>query len=299
MPFGFTWRNIFKTFGGVAAGDDFNRTNGSLGTTPTGGLPWQVLSGTWSISSNKAYTSTSQYSDPIAVVDTGGSDVDISLNVASGGGDALYFRVVDANNWWRIRQRYYSQQDPYSCPTYCTQYEYQATHGFGLYSAQSSPCDGAHTHSWNNYYWCSSMSCCASSSFSHSHTIYIKDEGCSWGYSNYSHSHSPVWSCSYTGNTSSYQCGTTTCYTTNYYYVTYLEHNVGGTVSQAQTIYGVGPNTFRVLAVGNSIRWFVNGVERASATSSVHQNATKHGIGRGASELSSTSLDNFSLTPKD
>lgn len=309
MPFGITWRNIAKTNGGVAASDSFNRVNGAMGSTETGGLPWQVITGTWSISSNRAYTSTGSSSNPIAVVDSGGSDVDISLNISSGGGDALYFRVVDATNWWRIRHMYYSQQDPYSCPSYCTSYQYMGTYGGSApgYPLNQTQCNTntAHAHSGSSsiggaspteYAYCASMSCCVSSSHYHSHGVVPPPE-CNTMWVEW-HYHGRT-ACSYTGSTSSYQCGTTTCYTTNYYYITYLERSVNGTVTQQKSVSGVAATTLRALAVGNSIRWFVNGTERSAHTDSAHLSATKHGVGRGYSQFDGHTIDNFSLTPKD
>lgn len=82
--------------------DTFTRADSpTLGSIPGSPLTWEVVSGTWSISGNKPVTSTAPASNPIAVVDTGSPDTDVS--VAANGGDALYVRVVDAANWLRLR----------------------------------------------------------------------------------------------------------------------------------------------------------------------------------------------------
>lgn len=292
-------RRVVNKVKGIAATDNFDRPNGAMGSTPVGDLVWEPISGTWQIQSNRAYTSTSQNTTPppIVAVDSLSPDVDVSHDIASGGGDSLYFRIVDATNWWRIRHRRYSQQTSYSCTQYCTQYQYQGDYGNASgQSFSSSPCLGSHGHSDGVSTWCSSNSCCIASSYGHAHTIYYGDPCEAFSGNHHSHSRS---SCYATGATQSVSCGTTTCYTTTYYYVTYLEKSVGGTVTAAQSVSGVAATSLRALAVGNSIRWFVNGVERTAHTDTDHKNATKHGPGRGTSELSSQTIDNFTLTPQD
>jgi hypothetical protein len=70
-----------------------------------GGVDWSVVTGTWSRVGGAALTSTAATSNPIAVVDVGWGDVDISLDIAlNGGGDCIYFRVVDSANWLRLRR---------------------------------------------------------------------------------------------------------------------------------------------------------------------------------------------------
>lgn len=86
--------------------DNFTRADGALGS------PWSTVRGTVSIQSNRAYGNPND--NAIAVVDAGtnGGDVQLSATCAYAntyeGGQALYFRVVDANNWWRFYvYRYY------------------------------------------------------------------------------------------------------------------------------------------------------------------------------------------------
>lgn len=90
---------------GASYQDTFSGTNGSpLGTIEIGGVAWQVLTGTWTRTNGLAATTTAASSNPLAVIDVGWGDIDQSINVAgAGGGDALYFRVVDASNWLRAR----------------------------------------------------------------------------------------------------------------------------------------------------------------------------------------------------
>lgn len=110
--------------------DSFNRADGSLGATSDGTASWTVLTGNFIISSQKAMagvtTSTGTPADSaIAYIDllrstpveyrpnvnstaslqatqAPASNVIMSANVSPNGGDALYFRIQDANNWHRV-----------------------------------------------------------------------------------------------------------------------------------------------------------------------------------------------------
>lgn len=87
--------------------DDFNRADNSttLGTAPTG-QAWEVLTSgtTFGISSNRASkTATGTDVEGVAVLETGRSDVDISITVAAvGGGLGPVFRATDAQNCWVV-----------------------------------------------------------------------------------------------------------------------------------------------------------------------------------------------------
>lgn len=88
---------------GASYQDTFSGS-GALGTIEIGGVAWSVLTGTWSRTSGLAKTTTAGTSNPLAVIDVGWGDFDGSISVSSaGGGDCLYFRVVDALNWLRAR----------------------------------------------------------------------------------------------------------------------------------------------------------------------------------------------------
>ena len=90
----------------VALSDQFTRPNttagAGLGSIP-GGPAWQIFGSTVArISSNRADLGTGAAG--IAVVDAGGGGkFDVTTQVASGGGDAVYARVTDASNWLRAR----------------------------------------------------------------------------------------------------------------------------------------------------------------------------------------------------
>lgn len=78
--------------------DNFNRANGSLGTTNTG-QSWSATRGTWSISSNQATSSDSASTYPMATVDINAQNVIVSADITNGG-PGVAFWVTDANSWW-------------------------------------------------------------------------------------------------------------------------------------------------------------------------------------------------------
>jgi hypothetical protein len=84
--------------------DNFNRANGSLGTTNTG-QSWDATRGTWSISSNQATSSDSASTYPMATVDINAQNVVVSADITDGG-PGLAFWVTDANSWWASSVNY-------------------------------------------------------------------------------------------------------------------------------------------------------------------------------------------------
>jgi hypothetical protein len=90
--------------GGSVWTDDFNRAGtdpgAGLGSIP-GGPRWQVVSGSWQVSLGRPICSTPIAQNPIVVVYTGVNDADVEATL--GGGDAIYLRVADAQNWERVR----------------------------------------------------------------------------------------------------------------------------------------------------------------------------------------------------
>lgn len=63
-----------------------------------------------------------------AAADFGMADADVRVETFTGlgGGDALYFRVSDASNWWRVRQRHHRVTSGYYGPWYGTGWVYQS-----------------------------------------------------------------------------------------------------------------------------------------------------------------------------
>lgn len=94
---------------------------------------------------------------------------------------------------------------------------------------------------------------------------------------------------------SQYACGTT--YVPHYAVV--LDRMVAGTITTVQEVEPASASQLKVVMRGSNIdvyRQTVNPV--ISVTSSVHQTATKHGIGAAASDVpAGGAIDNFSFVP--
>lgn len=87
----------------LVASDIFGRANGPLGNADLGGA-WAVLAGSVTISGGRAVTSSAR-SLAVLNLPAGSQDITLDADCGSGaykGGYALYFRVTDANNWWRL-----------------------------------------------------------------------------------------------------------------------------------------------------------------------------------------------------
>jgi hypothetical protein len=87
-----------------------------------GALPggFAVLAGAVTVKANRAFASNVA-TGSIAVVDfPGGQDARAACQIGGAGGYALYFRVVDTGNWWRLAVGYSSSS--YSYPSGTEQY---------------------------------------------------------------------------------------------------------------------------------------------------------------------------------
>lgn len=279
--------------------DSFTRADtaagSGLGFVPSGPA-WEIVNGSWQILSGRAYTSTSRTSNPIAVVSGGSGDVDISANVSSSGGDAIYFRVVDSNDWLRARVRRYQTSSSYT--TYTTEYEWvqhyfhaePLDHDTGWYSN-----DAEHSmYKWGTYSTAPSFPSVQMDY--HSHNSQGSPSDGTPNASPGTHSHyiykTGLWK---TGATRQVATGTGTSYTNHYQII--LEKSVNGTVTTLGTYTTSAPSSLRVRAVENNIKVYVSGnaTVRIDVNDATHQNAAKHGIGRGASDLDGQALDNVTI----
>lgn len=287
--------------GGLTVSDDFNRADGPLGVTPSNSLPWQTLSGSFAVASNKAVSSPTTATSGLATVDNFASNVELSLGVSSGGGDALYFRVVDANNWWRVRvgsvtttETYtYGHYEYYWC-SYRSGAEYYPT--TAQYGAGCQQTYHDHVSDWpTRCAWGTSSTSppasIAYNNYSHSHSITLYNCGQTV---TFSHTH---YASAYYSNTTYVidGSGTTTVTTVKMH----LEKSVAGTITQVGEYNSGNVSSIQVTANGNSIivKADNNTTARISTTDSVHSTATRHGIGRGTTSNSGTSMDNFSIIP--
>lgn len=109
-----TWREWFAAI----IRDTFDRTNASsLGTTSNQIATWTATSGSWAINTNKATTSTSASSYPVATVEavSGLANVDVRVDVPTGAGPGVAFWVTDASNWWAATTHAVTTTT-YTCP---------------------------------------------------------------------------------------------------------------------------------------------------------------------------------------
>lgn len=247
--------------------DNFNRADtaagAGLGTTSTGSLTWTVLTGTnWRIASNRAYTTDTITTNPLAVVTLPSSQADASMSL--GASDCLYFRVVDASNWWRIR-----------------------------YSGVSS--SGMNVGSWSAWSdWSADLQGCGStiSPCVSGYSNYV--EGYATLNTECRASYGP---CS-TMNAYRTQSRSVWAYSYTTYTIT-LEKCVAGVVTTESNPVNTSTSKVRARSIGDEIEWFrfdgTNWVTLGKVTSSVHNTAVKFGVGRGSSSSVGSAIDDFNL----
>lgn len=257
-------------------------TAGPIGVTEVGSAPWIAISGTWSRVGGLASCTEAANTNPFIVVELGSPNIDLQASTYAGnaGGDALYFRVSDASNWWRLRRQFY----------YYTYYTYNTIWTIGPWGAPFNqtffyPPDPRANLSGGLYYY-----------------DYVQSDN-SGGTSP-----TTVWSCSYfdqystsgTQQNRSITSSTETVTNTIYYQRVILEKCVAGVVSQVKTITAssYASPVLRVIADGSLIKSSIGTVSLPDATDSFNISATKHGIGKGGSDNTyvGSALDNFSLS---
>lgn len=258
--------------------DDFNRTlSGSLGSTSLGGSPWTIITGAWSVNGAKPTTATTQSSNPLATINPGTPNQTALLTL--GAGDALYFRVQNATNWWRALWEGYQTS---ACGTCCG----------SCCSTCYSSCTGWLDHCVNtvgNYITCAgacNAGCSCSCGSSASCTYYQN--------------------CSYDCNPYSCNCYSCNCYSCNCtYYDNYrlrLEKMVAGTLTAVSVGSVQSTPTTRAKVITNA-----NGQVSAyfgstgqtslySGTDTALASQALVGIGRGASSYNTSSIDDFDLS---
>lgn len=257
---GAEWVPIFRR--AIPLADDFDRPDGVLGMTSVGDREWESLSGSWSIDGGRARPSGE---GSAAVVEAHTPDVDISLDISTGGQDAIVFRASDADNYWLV-ERYQNR----SWSTFCTnEYEYRKRCEY-LYDA------GTYEELVTRYPTkCGSCPSCPS----YSNADFVGSGPCE-----------------NTGEVCDTSCSTST--TTRHRI--YLRQMSGGSLSTVDW-WDVSSSLdrLRVRAVGDTIEVYTSDTTvRAVDGQDFNRNATRHGIGRGTTgNRSGTAIDNFELTP--
>lgn len=255
----------------ASASDNFNRTASTLGTVPSTNLAWTALSGTWSTNGSVATTSATPSSNPLATIDFSTGDVDESVNISTGGGDALILRASDASNY--IRARYYMSS------TYVSSGYWSGWHYNNYPNQWSADSNGCGLTLGGMYY-----SNTSTQQYTYQQIFPSQVAGTDCG----SDGDYVYMTREWTDN--SY-------YTYNYY--VYLEKVVNGTATTLYTAnVGTGVSKLRLLAKGQSISLYINGSSTASTTvnDTFNQTATKHGIGRGPTSSNGSAIDNYTIT---
>ena len=205
------------TFGNILKGfkDNFLRSNETLERSSDGGL-WNTLRGSWSVSSNKLYTSTSASEYPIVSVDALSASVDISIKDISQGTTAALW-VTDSGNWWGLGIDQVTlvgdnnNATGCDCAT-CTGANYEGYY----YACGTNYCQGA-----NSYYCCNVIGNRYCSSYNTSNCkswYYSKETGkvCTGGYNTSNCASYNSGNCNENppyciGNYYTYPCGTNYC----------------------------------------------------------------------------------------
>lgn len=243
--------------------DDFNRPNSaSLGVTSVGEREWSQTLGVWSITSNRAQSSTA---DAAAVVESFTPNVDIKLDVAAGGRDAIVFRATDANNFWMLA-RYRDVTTSTSCTpvtklrVFCCNQQDNFVVSFD--GCGFCPSCSSFIGQGTDGTTCTGFTQCASS---------------------------PVQNCP--------DSCTTTTTTTNRIYL--IKREAGTFTNVNFYTVASGFTQLRVEAEGDDITVYTSDVATQTVTGQTFNNeATLHGIGRrNLGNQSATAIDNFDLTP--
>jgi hypothetical protein len=246
--------------------DSFSGVNGSaLGFTEVGNLEWNSLSGSWVRAAGLASTSAAISSNPIAIVDVGWPDIDESVSISSIGGDALYWRVTDVNNWFRLRLESVNvggTQVPTGIYNYTSWVLYT--------SGPLHPGDDAYNNGSGSSY----------SNYVGGQPTFLETWGNNYiyGYSRHAIQH-------YTYS------GTTT-------YLVVTEKSVAGVITKLSSVAETDSViSLRVVAQGSALSVYYNGLTVASLIDSTFLKVTQHGVGRGGpTDNDGSALDNFSLT---
>ena len=187
-----TWKQLLPTLVYTVT-DAFNRANTTtgLGVTDTGGQSWLAKRGNWFINTNKAKSTDTPSTYPVAAVELIDANVQINLDVdTAGGGTGAAFWVTDANNWWGVHT-YNASTTAYSsvcatysssCSTYATSAASYSCAAYGTACAAYSSVQVCNTYTFSTS--CSSTvanysSSCNSTTYGSTCNSYTVGTGCS------------------------------------------------------------------------------------------------------------------------
>lgn len=231
--------------------DDFSGA-GDLNGSPVGATTasWQAIAGTWQRQNGLAVTSAAASTNPILATNLTIGDADLTLNgyTGFGGGDSLYFRVSDTNNWWRLRQR--------------------------VTQTSSTVQTG-----WQGTGWVETGQYVTSGDLGTTYQDYVH---------NIPQLKIVYWSSGNTTYETDYKQSVVPTYSTEYhsYHYLVLEKMVAGTLTQVDAWLVSGFNQLRIVAAGNSIQYFEpDGLTvHASVVDAFNAGASLHGLGLGGTD---------------
>lgn len=253
--------NILATFTGVDAA--------ILGPADTG-QEFTLYAGAVSRTSNRAVPTTLA---AFGGYDAVSVDGEVSVDIGTGGGYALYFRITDAANWWRLYNRIYF---------YSVIVGYTAT----------------------EYRWRYSYTGSVSSGVLHSEILYSgwsTDPANPGGNPSYVHTHGGVTHTMSLIVSSQETRGGDPIYGSQTGYDVRLDRCTGGAVQVVKTASpSSNPASLRVVLNKSTITAYTNLSPAAlfSTTDAFNSDATRHGIGGAADTQSGigTGFDNFKVT---
>jgi len=130
--------------------DTFTASNSTTALPTSTSTPWEAVSGTWGIISNKAYAVSTPGNYAVAAVDTKGENASVkSTTDNTHAGVGVSFWVTDANNWWGAHSKKVSTTGtPYLCPSGGTLSGSNCNYSYGAaaYGSVYYYCPGGYTY---------------------------------------------------------------------------------------------------------------------------------------------------------
>lgn len=222
-------KRFVDTFTRADSGSDIGRaSDGSL---------WSIIRGTWGITSNKASTSSSASSYPMATIDMPKQNVTIDLlDTANGTGAALW--VTDSGNWWGLAIDQETTTTYSTCnASNCNAYVYTSYNVCNAYTSSCNAYNSLYCPSpWTLYYnttcsggfntsTCSAFNTSTCSAYNTGKTCksYNASTCKSYNVSNCKGYSTPVPTCTGSGGSPSYNCNayTTNCSSSSAVFYTY------------------------------------------------------------------------------
>lgn len=262
--------------------------SGPLGQTEVGGAQWVNFDWwsnpvTWTRQGGVATPSDLQ-AGPIVAINVGTGDADVQVNVHPAGGDCLYFRIKDRDNWWRMCVVQGTKQGVAEWETAAGTAEYLWQQAY----RHSDPTSGAYPLITYEYMWSASNG----SPPPFEPSIWLAHAHDTDGDGDDDINHSGYYYVYGSPAVVDGKVGAVVDNTWSVYYVR-LEKSVDGEVEEVD-FWVQGANHLRVILQRSLINVYINNTFKGQYTDSTHERATFHGMGyQWYSGYSNSALDNF------